>query len=121
MTEAGSHWLSDPDLNSHTNDGLDLGPAEGALYIFGSMDEAQATPALIKLAGQKGLPGRELALRLLTFQATPEALAALKQIDLTGLPTKAQELVRNINERPDGYILGSRADPKISRQEFLTA
>ena len=92
---------------------------QGALFIYGSMDESQATPALLKVVSQANHPGREHALLILMNQATPESLRALKQIDASAFSEKAQKSLRALLNSPE--LFTPRAKPKTSREEFLKA
>ena len=92
---------------------------EGALFIFGSMDESQAVPALLKIVGQSNHPGREVALAILLNENTSESLRALKQLDVASLSTKARNIVRNELAHPE--LFEPRSRPKTSRKEFLDA
>ena len=91
----------------------------GALFIYGSMDEAQATPALLKVAGTTDHPARDIALTLLLMQATPEAQRGLKAINLAGMPAEAQAALRAKLERPP--LISPREKPKTTREQFLKA
>jgi len=91
----------------------------GALFLFGSMDEAQATPALLKIVSEESHPGREIALWTLMSQATPESLQALKQIKAREFSGKAQKSLSALLSRPQ--LLQPRSKPKTTRQEFVKA
>jgi hypothetical protein len=91
----------------------------GAMFLFGSMDEAQATPVLQKIVADKNHPGREIALWALMNQATPEALRALKDIDSRQFSQKAQSSLNALLKGP--RLLEPRKNPKNSREEFVTA
>jgi hypothetical protein len=91
----------------------------GAIFIYGSMDEAQATPALLKIAGTNGHPGREVALSLLLMQATPEAQRGLKAVNLSGRTAEAQAALRAKLENPP--LIAPREKPRASREQFLKA
>jgi hypothetical protein len=121
VSEAADKWLRSPNLFYYLPE---HGPYKvtsdnGAMFLYGSMDEAQATPALLKIVLDKSHPGRELALWALMNQATPEALRDLKQLNKTEFSGRAQSSLRALLTRPD--LFQPRATPKTSRQEFLTA
>lgn len=92
---------------------------EGALFIYGSMDESQSMPALVKIVSQVNHPGRENALLILMSQATPESLRSLKQVDASAFSHKAQSDLRALLSNPE--LIKPRAKPKTSREEFLQA
>jgi len=121
VSEAGARWLAYPKAEYYLpqHGAYHVKTLEGALYIFGSMDEAQATPALLKIINQPNHPGRENALRLLALQATPEALRALKGLDAPSLSPEARAVLRETLEKPKHFE--PRAKPKTSREEFLKA
>jgi hypothetical protein len=83
------------------------------------MDEAQATPALVKIANQPANPARDSAVALLMLQATPEALRALKDFDASVLSPTSRAALREFLERP--ALFEPRAKPKTTREEFLKA
>jgi hypothetical protein len=91
----------------------------GAMFLYGSMDEALATPALLKIVSEKGHPGREIALSALMNQATPESLQALKQINAAEFSGEARLNLKALLTRPE--LFQARAKPKTSRQGFVTA
>jgi hypothetical protein len=121
VSEAGARWLALPKAEYYLpqHGAYHVTKLEGALYIYGSMDEAQATPALLKIVNQPGNPAREYALALLLAQATPEALRTLKAFDTSGLPPQSRGALREFLERPK--LFEPRAKPKTSREEFLKA
>ena len=91
----------------------------GALFLYGSMDETQATPALLKIVSDRNHPGREIALWALMSQATPESLRALKGIDKRGFSEEGRSNLKALMTNPD--VFKARAKPKTSRQEFVKA
>lgn len=120
-SEPAARWLARPGAEYYLpqHGAYHVTKLEGALYLYGSMDEAQATPALLKIANEPGNPAREYALGLLAVQATPEALRALKAADTSGLSPQIREAIRKTLERPK--VFEPRAKPKTSREEFLKA
>lgn len=92
---------------------------QGALFIYGSMDESQATPALVKIVNRPTHPAREQALLILMSQATPESLRALQQVNAAAFSTQTQKSLRALLEQPN--LITPRAQPKNTRQEFLDA
>jgi len=121
ISEAAARWLAYPKAEFFLpqHGAYHVTKAEGALYLYGSMDEAQATPALLKIASQPSNPLRDSALALLMMQATPEALRALKAADTSGLSPKSRAALREFLEMPK--VFEPRAKPKTSREEFLKA
>src|SRR5207302_1884368 len=78
MSEAGAQWLDYTDATYPLPEqALNVDVAMGALFIYGSMDESIATPALRKIVEDRDHPRRETALAILMKQATPESLDAL--------------------------------------------
>jgi len=100
----GKRWLSYPKaeyfLPEHGAYRVDR--ENGAMFIFGALDERYATPALVELARSGSGEQKEIATRLLMSQATPEALRAL------ALP-----------EQP--ALIEPRKPPRTSRAEFVAA
>jgi hypothetical protein len=90
---------------------------EGAFFLYGSMAEALAAPALLKIASDPAHPQRELALSLLGNLATSEADAAFRSVDLSGFPSQVRTAARSvIANRP---IFERRDPPKSTREEIL--
>jgi hypothetical protein len=90
---------------------------EGAFFLYGSMDERFAAPALLKIASDPVHPERELALSLLSQLATPEADDAFRSIDLSSFPAQVQSAAHAaIAQRP---TFKPRNPPKSTRQEIL--
>lgn len=92
---------------------------DGALFLYGSMDEAQATPALVKIVNDKSHPGREIALRVLMNQATRESLVALKQVSMSEFSGTARSSLSALLRQPQ--LFQPRTKPKTSRQQFVSA
>jgi hypothetical protein len=121
VSEAADKWLRFPKAFYYLPEhgAYKVTADNGALFLFGSMDEAQATPPLLKIVSDKSHPGREIALWALMSQATPESLKALKQIDAREFSGKAQKSLAALLTRPQ--LLQARAKPKTTRQDFLMA
>ena len=121
VSVAGNRWLSygKAQYSLPRHGGYQVKNFQGALFIYGSMDESQSTPALLKIANQANHPGRETALAILMDQATPEALRSLKQIDQSTFSSGVQKSLRELLTGPQ--LIKARAQPKTSRQEFLQA
>src|SRR5262245_33699587 len=120
-SEAGSRWLSYPSAKYFLPEhgGYEVNVFQGALFIFGSMDESQATPALINVLSQPNHPGREHAFGILMNQATPESLRALKQVDASVFSVKTRSKLQGLLKGPD--LLKPRSKPKTNREEFIRA
>ncbi len=119
---AGETWLKYPNpeyyLPQHAT--LKVDKQIGALIIYGSMDEAIATPALAKIASQETHPAREIAVWLLARQLTPESFQALKKLNQKGLSEKARQEINDFLTAPK--ILAPReGEPKTTRQQYLDA
>jgi hypothetical protein len=91
----------------------------GALFLYGSMDERYATPALAKIARDDKHPGRLAAFWVLMSQATPEAIQILRSLPAATLPDDAQRALARLFTAPP--ILTPREKPRMGRQEFLDA
>lgn len=117
----GERWLAHPNavyvLPLHGAAKVDK--LLGGMFIFGSMDEAQATPALLKIANSAAHAGREEAISLLLMQATPEAISGLKQIDQSALSATAASTLKQHLSHP--ILIEPRKKPKNTREEFLNA
>jgi hypothetical protein len=120
-SEAGARWLSYPRARYYLPEhgAYEVNSFEGALFLYGSMEESKATPALLKIVSQANHMGREYALRILMSQTTSESIRALKQLDLTEFSDNAKKDVRKLLEHPK--LLSPRAKPKTTREEFLSA
>jgi hypothetical protein len=90
---------------------------EGAFFLYGSMDEALAAPALFKIVSDPAHPERELALSLLAHLATPEGDIAFRAVDLSRFPEPVQTAARaEVTNRP---IFEPRHPPKSKREEIM--
>lgn len=117
----GKRWLLYPKaeyfLPEHGAYRVDRG--NGAMFLFGTLDEKFATPALTKLAQEGSGEVKEIAMWLLMSQATPEALQELSQLNTAGLSAKALASVKALREKPD--LIVRRTPPKTTRAEFVAA
>jgi hypothetical protein len=94
VTEAGQRWLADPTRHYALPDGGGTVDAQlGALFLFGSLDEDRATPALARIAADGKQPGRLIAIWLMVFQLTPAAIQALRTTDVSAMPTEARAAI----------------------------
>ncbi len=121
VSEAGARWLAYPKAKYYLplHGSQEVDKFLGGIFIFGSMDEAQATPALLKIANSATHPGRDAAISLLLMQATPEAVRGLKALDRTGLPSEVQAFLNQHLEKP--LMIVPRDKPKTTRAQFLKA
>jgi hypothetical protein len=117
----GARWLSYPKaeyfLPEHGAYRVDR--ENGAMFIFGTLDERFATPALAKLTRTEKGEVKEIAVWLLMSQATPDALRAVHRVDLNGLSPKAVASIQALQRKPD--LIVPRKAPKTTRAEFLGA
>jgi hypothetical protein len=118
-SQAGENWLRHPSAAYYSprHGALQVTKEMGALFIYGSMDESTATPALVKIAGTENHPGREIAVELLLKQATPESYKALGNLNLKSLSETAR---RKISDEPK-FIAPREGAPKTSREQYLVA
>jgi len=68
--------------------------ATGALFLFGSLDEERATPALARIAADGKQPGRLIATWLMVFQLTPAAVQRLRTTDVSSMPAEARAAIQ---------------------------
>jgi hypothetical protein len=121
VSEAGARWLALPRAEYYLpqHGAFKVDKPLGALFIYGSMDEAQATPALLKIANAADHPAREIAITLLLMQATPEAFRGLKELNAAGLSEGARASLRRQLESPK--TITPREKPKTSREQCVKA
>jgi hypothetical protein len=121
VSEAADKWLRYANATYYLPEhgAYKVTPANGAMFLYGSMDEAHATPALLKIVLDKSHPGREIALWAFMNQATPESLQALKRINKADFSSKAQSSLTALLTRPQ--LFEARPKPTTSRQEIVTA
>lgn len=121
ISRLGELWLACSNaeyyLPEHGAYKVDKGNA--ALFIYGSMDESLATPALLKIINNKNSLGREIALQILMSQATTNALLALPQINVAGFSANVQKSFRALLKKPN--LIQPRKKPKSSREEYIKA
>lgn len=115
----GKRWLAYPKAEYYvTEHAYHVDRENGAMFLFGALDERFATPALVELCRHAG-EQKEIAAWLLMNQATPEALHALKELDTRGLSPKFLASRKAILSRPE--LIEPRAKPRTTRAEFLSA
>lgn len=100
-TALGKRWLDEPNAEYYLPEhgAYHVDRNDGALFIFGAMDERYATPALLDIMRTSTGERRDIATRILMQQATPEGLRAL--------------------QKPPQLIV-ARKPPKTTRAEFLS-
>jgi hypothetical protein len=113
------HWFSSNARfvlrrNSSSGDTFD-----GAVSLYGSMDEGIATPALAKLVGDSQFRDHDGALVLLALQMTPESIALVRGVDLSKEPADVREAVRGYLSRLDPP--DAEAKPAFTRDAALAA
>lgn len=119
---AGESWLnySNAQYSSSQHGALVVSQGDGALIIYGSMDEKIATPALAKIAAQENNPAREIAVRGLLDQATPEAFQQLRKLNRKGLSENGRRSIDALLTKPN-LLQPREGTPKITRREYLDA
>ena len=117
----GERWLSFPKARYFLPEhgAYEVNPVTGALFIFGSMEEAQAVPALLRIIKQSNHAGREAAVAILLNENTPESLRSLQELDVSSLSLRTRNIIRHELTHPD--LFESRSKPRTSRSEFLDA
>ncbi|HEX5010742.1 MAG TPA: hypothetical protein VFY71_10090 [Planctomycetota bacterium] len=119
VSQAADVWLSDPKatylIPEHGT--FESKGEEGALFLLGSMEEAQALAALRKLIARPEHPGRDAAVHILMNLATPEALRALKDVDPAGLPDGTRKSLEALRGSP--VLVKPSARPIASREAIL--
>jgi len=121
VSEPGERWLAHPNATYYLpiHGAQKVDKMLGGIFIFGSMDEAYATPALLKIANSATHPGRDDAISLLIMQATPEAISGLKAIATSTLSAQARANLQRHLTKP--ILIQPRDKPKTTREQFLRA
>ena len=121
VSKAGERWLAHPTATYYLpiHGAQKVDKMLGGIFIYGSMDEAYATPALLKIANAATHSGREDAISLLIMQATPEAISGLKKVDTSTLSAQARANVQRHLTKP--ILIQPRDQPKTTREQFLKA
>ena len=96
-----------------------VGAHEGAMFLFGSMDEETATPALLRIVRDEAHPGRGIALVLLALQATPRAWRALGAIDAETVPPREAAVLEQFTTQAPQPPVGGKATVTFSRERIL--
>ena len=121
VSKLGELWLacSNAEYYLPEHGAYKVDQSNGALFIYGSMDESLATPALLKIIGNTNSPGREIALQVLMSQATTNALLALPQINPAGFSADAKRNFRALLKKPN--LIQPRKETKSTREEYIKA
>jgi hypothetical protein len=101
LSSAASRWLAGELSYFIPQHSLKVGTEAGALFLFGSMDEAYATPTLLKIVGDAQHPGRAVALTVLLQQATEDALRAIARLDVATFPEEKRAEVHKLLTKPE--------------------
>lgn len=122
VSSAGEKWLKYP--NAHysmpQHGTLEVDKENGALIIYGSMDENLALPALIKIASNENDAARRIAVEILMKQATDESLTELKKLNQKNFAEPTKKKLNDFLSNPK--ILTAREGlPKVTRQQYLDA
>jgi hypothetical protein len=120
-SRAAARWLSDPKAfyTQPMHGDFKVGDFVGALFLFGSMNEAHATPVLAKIVNNAKHPKREAALTILMDQATPGAFKTINALDASTFTPRFQGIIERYRAYPTRIV--SREKPLTTRQEFLQA
>jgi hypothetical protein len=116
----GKRWLAYPKadywLPEHN---YRVDRENGAMFIFGALDERFATPTLIELVRTSTGNQKEIATSMLMSEATPEALRAVAQMNADDLPRKVAANRKALLQNP--ALVVPRPSPRNTREEFLSA
>jgi hypothetical protein len=120
-SELGKRWLAEPKAEYYLPEhgAYRVDRENGAMFIFGALDERFATPALAALSKTSRGEQKEIVAGLLMSQATPQALKALAEMSADGLSQSAVKSRKALLEGPE--LIEPRSEPKTSRSEFLAA
>ena len=121
VSRAGVRWLAYPKARYYLalHGVYEVKTYLGGLFIFGSMDEAQTTPALLKVISQKDHPGREQAVRVLMNQITDESMRALRELNASEFSGETRNSLKKLLTKPE--LILARTNPKTTRAEFVKA
>src|SRR5216684_2026765 len=116
----GKRWLAYPNASYFLPEhAYQVDRENGAMFIFGTLDEQFATPALAALCRTSTGATKNIIVSLLMSQATPESLRAITQLDLTGLSPEVIASRKALLEGPT--LISPRNPPRTTRSEFLAA
>jgi hypothetical protein len=120
---AASRWftLANPTYNEPEHAQM-MGPTMGALVLFGSMDEAFATPALARVARDPKTPwAGPAAVDLLAALHVPAADAELQRLGGEKVATAAQAAAAYQSLKSGKGQVTRRPQPRVTRERFLKA
>jgi hypothetical protein len=122
VSEGALRWLDYPEAQYYLPEhgAYEVNREGGAFFLLGCMDEAKALPVLLKLSSARTNEHREFALSMLTKLATPEALQALKSVDLETVSPRGRQVLRTLLTKPQ-LITPREGRPKIARAKYLKA
>ncbi|MBX7097218.1 MAG: hypothetical protein K1X89_05885 [Myxococcaceae bacterium] len=122
-SSAAARWFTLPKPQYNVPEHAQLmGLSAGALFLYGAMDEAVATPALIALAKKKNpLEVQRTLLYLLARQNTPAATAFLKGLTCESELCPKEAAPEVLALRKGEGRLTPRASPKVTRERFVAA
>ena len=102
VSAGGEAWLGAREASfTVAQHALTVGPQAAGLFVFGSMDEALATPVLARIAADGAHPGRADALAILSLQATEDALERLRALDLSACDEGDRKRIEELVKKPD--------------------
>lgn len=118
VSRPGADWLAHPGRHFvEQTHFMDVGQEAGGVFLFGAMDEQLALPALLKLARDRGHPGRRAAIHLLGRLGLPESWQAMADIDLQGLDAATAVFVASL--RPAAAPLLVPVAGKLTHEQLL--
>jgi len=120
VSTAAERWLRYPKAHFYLPEhgAYEVQRLEGALYLYGSLPESLATPALIRIVTSPRDSARQDALYLLMSQATPEALRALRTLPTAGFSGTTRTALQRFLRTPPLFER-RQGKPLNTREEFL--
>src|SRR5216684_3808824 len=116
----GKRWLAYPNASYFLPEhAYQVDRENGAMFIFGTLDEQFATPALAALCRTSTGATKNIIVSLLMRQATPESLRTITQLDPSGLSPEVIASRKALLEGPT--LISPRNPPRTTRSEFLAA
>ena len=117
-TVAAEHWMKSPDASFDlAKHALHVGNQEGSIFLWGTIDETIATPALVKLLRDTDRDQREHAAFLLQAQATEEAWKELHDLKLGAWSSDTQKSVKEVLSKP--RLEKKEASVLVTREKIL--
>ena len=120
VSVAADRWLGYENASYRMvrHGGLKIGPFEGALFLFGSMQEAHATPALARIAGDDSHRGQSTAFRILSYQGTPDSWRALGKLDASKLSRSNRRKIERLRTAPP-KLPSEEIEERLTRQQII--